>query len=506
MKIISIKKNIIANYIGQAYVMILGIVITPLYLKYMGAEQYGLIGFFIILQMWLNLLDAGLSSTLGREVAYARGAENGFLHFHKILKSFEAIFLFLAIINIIVIYNYNNVIATNWLNSTTLDIKTISYCIFLMGIMISLRWFVTLYKSGLNGFEDQVWINKINILFSSFKYIGSLLIIIFISSNIEVFFKYQFMIGAIELIIYTARFYFNLKKKDVPRDIFGFNWRILRKILPFSTSIAYTTILWTIIMQLDKLVLSGILSLSNYGYFSIVVLVASSIIALSTPIFLAVIPKMTKLFSENKLVELIDMYKTMTLFTTWIIMSISLTIFSFSKEIMYILTGDISAAIWSSDILSWYVLGYGIYVLGSFQYYLQNIFGNLKLYNKGLSIGTIFYVPVMFFISKNYEVVDLAIFWFIFTIIWFVVFTSIVHNKFLPKFNFIWLKKDILPLIVTQIIITYLVHNLFVLNINEDISRLFLLAQIIAITLLTILLTSFSLKSIRLKYMQYLRE
>ena len=32
---------------------------TPLYIKYMGAEAYGLVGFFTMLQAWFGLLDMG---------------------------------------------------------------------------------------------------------------------------------------------------------------------------------------------------------------------------------------------------------------------------------------------------------------------------------------------------------------------------------------------------------------------------------------------------------------
>ena len=65
----SIKRNSIANYIGQSYTILIGIVITPLYLQYLGAEAYGLVGFFALMQAWMSLLDMGLSPTLGRQVA-----------------------------------------------------------------------------------------------------------------------------------------------------------------------------------------------------------------------------------------------------------------------------------------------------------------------------------------------------------------------------------------------------------------------------------------------------
>jgi hypothetical protein len=42
----SLKRNILASYASQIYVTLVGILVLPLYLKYMGAEAYGLVGFF----------------------------------------------------------------------------------------------------------------------------------------------------------------------------------------------------------------------------------------------------------------------------------------------------------------------------------------------------------------------------------------------------------------------------------------------------------------------------
>jgi O-antigen/teichoic acid export membrane protein len=64
-----LKKNILANYASQIYVTLIGIFMVPLYIKYMGAEAYGLVGFFAMLQAWFNLLDMGLTPTTARETA-----------------------------------------------------------------------------------------------------------------------------------------------------------------------------------------------------------------------------------------------------------------------------------------------------------------------------------------------------------------------------------------------------------------------------------------------------
>ncbi len=65
-KKVSLKKNTSANYVGQFYNIFIGIAILPAYMSYLGAEAFGLIGFFTMLSAWMMLLDVGLSSVISR--------------------------------------------------------------------------------------------------------------------------------------------------------------------------------------------------------------------------------------------------------------------------------------------------------------------------------------------------------------------------------------------------------------------------------------------------------
>lgn len=66
----SLKSSIAANYASQLYTTLIGIVLVPLYLRYMGSEAYGLIGFFAMLQAWFNLNPA-VDACKARQVAVA---------------------------------------------------------------------------------------------------------------------------------------------------------------------------------------------------------------------------------------------------------------------------------------------------------------------------------------------------------------------------------------------------------------------------------------------------
>ena len=68
-----LKRNLIANYIGQGWRFLISLAFVPLYIKYLGIEAYGLIGIFAMLQAWLGLLDMGMKPALGREIDIKQG-------------------------------------------------------------------------------------------------------------------------------------------------------------------------------------------------------------------------------------------------------------------------------------------------------------------------------------------------------------------------------------------------------------------------------------------------
>ena len=69
-----VRSNIVANIAGQAWAVVLALVCTPFYIRFLGVEAYGLIAFFVTLQTLLQLLDLGLGVTLNRELARSRQA------------------------------------------------------------------------------------------------------------------------------------------------------------------------------------------------------------------------------------------------------------------------------------------------------------------------------------------------------------------------------------------------------------------------------------------------
>jgi O-antigen/teichoic acid export membrane protein len=454
----SLGWNTSANYIGRGYTILIGIVILPIYLQYLGAEAFGLIGFFTVLQMWMQLLDMGISPVLSRQAASARGEKITFLELIKLVRSFELIIFVLALIAILTITTSSDWIANNWLNVTSLTLSEVEISIVLMGIMIGLRLFVSLYRSGIQGLENQVWLNIANILLVTIKYLGALLLLQFVTQDFVHFFFYQLAVGVVELIVMAVMFYRFIPSKD--RVGIGFFWDTIKPTLPFAGGIAYSAGIWVLITQLDKAILSNILPLSEYGYFSLVVIVAAGVSQIASPISQAILPRMTYLLSQGKEQDMLSLYKQSTQIMAVIMLPLTGMIALYSTELLYAWTGDRKAAEWAGPILFWFVLGNGILAISAFQYYLQFAHGKLKMHVIYNTISASIQIPLIVYVAFEYGVLGVALVWFSIRLISFIVWTPIVHARFAPGIHWSWLSKDIAPILFSTVVLLFIIDSI----------------------------------------------
>ena len=484
----SVRRNTIANYTGQGYIILIGIIVTPLYLQYLGAEAYGLVGFFALMQAWMTLLDLGLSPTLGRQVALARGREGGFEFFKCLLRSFEWIFLGLAVLIAFGVFVSAEWISTVWVKAETIDREVLIYTISLMGLLIAFRWFAGLYRSGINGLEDQVWLNGANIILATLKFVGALVLLAFITQNVTHFFEYQLFVGVVEVAVLAIRFYRRMPETKIRVALISFDWFAVKSVAPYAMGIAYTAGLWILVTQTDKLILSGVLSLSEYGYFSLVALLAGGITALSGPISQAIMPRMTLLLSQGRQDEMLDIYRRASEIVTLISFSVAVMIGLFAEMLIYAWTGDREAADWGADILIWFALGNGVLSIAAFQYYLQTAFGQLKLHVVGTTISGIIQIPVIYCVAIYYGALGVSVAWFLLRVILFFIWSPLVHHRFVPGFHLNWITKNIFPVLFGVIASASLLYSQISLNMGEN--RMLLVVQMVLIGLAVLVLSA----------------
>ena len=283
----ALKKNIMAGYVSQMYITLIGVVMAPVFIKYMGAEAFGLVAFFTMLQAWFNLLDMGLTPTMTRETARFRGGSTDALAYRRLVRALECIFMLVALVGGMVLFSATDYLASDWLQATKLPIAEVETSLKLISIVISLRFMCGLYRGAISGAEQFVWLGFYNSVIATLRFVFVLPFFIFFGVTPTVFFGYQLGVAVIELIVlvyYTYRLLpVVLKDEKLP-----VNMAHLRQALKFSLSVAFASSVGILVGNTDKFLLSKILTLADYGYFTLATLVASGVLVVSGPIAAAI--------------------------------------------------------------------------------------------------------------------------------------------------------------------------------------------------------------------------
>ncbi|OGT39878.1 MAG: hypothetical protein A3E81_01795 [Gammaproteobacteria bacterium RIFCSPHIGHO2_12_FULL_36_30] len=458
----SFKKNIFANYCGHFYTLFVCITIVPLYLQYLGAAAFGLISIYVMLQSWLSLLNIGLTPAMSREVTCLRDRKNGFFKIKKLLRSLEIIFLFINLLIMLGVALCSYWITHHWLKVQNLSYIEVIHCVMLMGVMVSFRFFADLYRAGIMGLEQQVWLNGVGIILTTLRYCGAYILLRWVTRTPVHFFEYQLLIAVIEPILLGLKCY-NIIPTSV-NYLLGFtiSWDLIRKIFPFACSLFYTAFLWILLSQSDKLILSHVLSLTNYGYFGLVTIISGGILQFSMPINLALLPRMTRLLSQGKKEEMLQLYRNVTQIVVVIMLPLIGIIAIFSTHVIYIWTGNKIAANWAGPILFWYSLGNGFFAISFFPFYLQYVHGKLKLQVIIDTLFTLISFPLIVFFAYHYGAKGTAIIWFITRSILFLIWAPIVHYKYAPGLHWKWLMKDIFPIAATTLVVLCFIKKIHV--------------------------------------------
>jgi O-antigen/teichoic acid export membrane protein len=192
-----LKKNIVANFTGNIWQTLIGLLFIPLYIKFMGVESYGLIGIFATLQAMFGLLDMGLSGTLNREMARLSVLPDKEQEMRNLVRTLEVIFWSVAIFIGISVIAISPFIAHHWVKAGQLPSKTIGQALLIMGLAMAFQWPAGFYSGGLMGLQRQVLLNVINVSMSTLRGAGAVLILWLISPTIQAFFSWQIIISII---------------------------------------------------------------------------------------------------------------------------------------------------------------------------------------------------------------------------------------------------------------------------------------------------------------------
>jgi O-antigen/teichoic acid export membrane protein len=452
-----LKKNILANLLGKSWTALITIAFIPLYIKFIGIEGYGLVSFYASFQSIFTIVDMGLSSTLNRELAQLSIQEDKSQESRNLVRSLEIIYWIISILISLIMIKLAPFIVEQWIKPEIISTDLVHTSIILMGFSIAFRFPFSLYQGGLLGLQKQVLFNIINSLMESLKVIGVIFILWLISPTIQAFFLWQMLLCFSQTII-TRFFLWKSLPKGEHRS--HFQLKLISKIWRIAAGFAGFNTLVIILLQMDKVVLSKMLSLEQFGYYSLASTVAFATNVIVNPINTAIFPHFSRLIAQNDQIGLSNSYNNVSQTVSVLTLPLAFVLALFSQEILALWTNNIFLAGQTYLLLSFLSIGSGLNSLVHVPYTLQFAHGKMKLVICANLIGIIVLLPLLIALTKAYGALGASTVWTLLNVGYLFIVTQAIHKK-TPFMKRVKWYRDSIIFPVSGIIPTVLTMRLF---------------------------------------------
>jgi O-antigen/teichoic acid export membrane protein len=413
----------------------------PLYIKFLGVAGFGLIGFYATLQAALQVLDFGISPTMNRELARYSALPEKASEARDFVRTLEMGYWAIGLAIGGAIFAAAPLIAEYWIKSDAISAIVIEQVVRLMAGVAALQWPLSFYQGGLMGLQRQTLLNSIKIPISTASNGGAALLLWLVSPTVTTFFAWQAVASALQVALLAIFLWRSLPTSErAPR----FNQYLLRNIWRFAAGMSGITLSALILTQLDKVILSKLLSLEMFGYYTLAGVVSTGLSGLLIgPIFSALFPRFSALVAVGDRETLKGLYHRGTQLMATLILPVAAMLALFSEDILSLWTGNANAVLYASPIVSLLVIGTALNGLMNLPYALQLAHGwtSIGLYITSFLIITL--VPAMIFMTKIYGVVGAASVWVVLNSLYMLVGVPLTHRRLLKGEMWRWFFEDV---------------------------------------------------------------
>jgi O-antigen/teichoic acid export membrane protein len=446
----TVKKNVIANYLGQGWSALMGLACIPLYIRYLGVESYGLIGIFALLQAWLMLLDMGMTPTLSREMARLTGGAHEAQSIRDLLRSIEIICFGIAVVIALGIWAASGWLASDWLRTEKLPVGVIAQAFTIMGVVTALRFIENIYRSSIMGLQRQVMLNIVLSIMATLRGLGAVGILIWVSPTIEAFFVWQGILSIITVGLFAAVLYHTL---PVAEHTARFSLTALKGIRQFAVGMMTITFLSLLLTQVDKILLSRLLTLEAFGYYALAGTVANALYMLTGPVIAAFYPHFTELVARADEAALIVAYHKGAQLVTVLMGTAAIVLIVFGDIVMLLWTANPALARQVAPLVAVLSLGTLLNGLLWIPYQTQLAYGWTSLTIKLAFFAVLVIVPAILWVTPKYGAIGAAWIWVGLEAGYVPMAIHFMHRRLLPAEKWRWYRQDVaLPLIAGSVV------------------------------------------------------
>ena len=438
-----LARNMAAGMANSVVLVLVNLVALPFYLRFLGMEAYGLIGFYATLQAVLQVLDFGLAPTVSREIAH--GAETGQQRRSaSLLRTLGVVYIGIALLIAVLVALASPWIGAHWLQAKALPEAVVAQAVALMGVNLACRWPISLYHGALIGAHRLALSAATSMTINILAAATTIAVLAFGARSIQAFFVVQAAFGLLQAIVLRVLARRSVGERDAPCDFAG-----LRRVLHFSawmSGIAITSLVFT---QLDKVLLSRLIDLESFGHYMLAALLVSGLAVLTVPAFNVIYPKFTTLHARGDDAGLAKFYSDTSRMFAAAVFSLALALALHVQAIVTLWTGRADVALRVAPLVALLAVGSALNGLMYFPYALQLAMGRPRIpfaINVALLVLAL---PTIVWLALHRGAIGGALSWAMLGVVYVFVGTIVTGRRVAGFAGPGWLARDIaIPLVL----------------------------------------------------------
>lgn len=437
----TIRRSVIAHFSARAWLAIAAVVCVPVYIRLLGVEAWGLAGFFASLLLWMSLLDGGLGQAVGRQMALYTAGACPLEEVRAALRSVETLFLVVGALAAGALWLAAPTLATQWVQPVTLHADEVTTTIRLMAVVIALRFPEALYAGALVGLQRLVRLAVLNIALTTLRWGGAVAVLVWIGDTITAFFAWQLFASIVSVV--SLRIALRFAMPPAPATRAHLRAGTLARLWPYAGGVTLTTLLGLMLTQVDKLLLSRLLPLDQYGYYALAALVATGLMQVVAPLSEVMRARLTGLLAAGLPEPVTDTYHTAAQMASVLVTPAGLLLIVCAADVMQLWTGDAAVAAQAATLLSLLALGSLLNAYMYLPYALQLAAGWPGL-SARINLGAVaIAVPALLWAAPRYGAYGAAWVWVLINVGYMTAGIHLMHRRLLSPEKWRWYIADV---------------------------------------------------------------
>ncbi len=429
-----------ASLVGTGVTALVQLILIPVFVRLLGLEAYGLIGFYIALQGASQVLDLGLSPALSRELAGAQAHPESIASTRDLVRTVEVGYLVIGVGLGAALTGLAPWLTTHWFSGTALPSDTILLSLQLMGLLLMVQWPISLYQSALVGLEQLIGLNAINTVAALVINGGGVLFLMATTASLPRLLLWWVGANTVRTVVLALLVWRSLPLTDRKLRI---DPSRLRAIARYAGGMAIGSAAGLLLTQLDRVAVSRALPLADLGRYSLAanVVIALSLIALAT--YNALFPRLAALSELGEAGPVANHFHLTAQIVVVVVVPVGLVLSLFATDVFTLWTGDAAQAHRIAPAAALLAAGSVLNALSIAPYALQLAARWTRL-NAMLSLGLLVVaLPLWVWLPEIAGLAGAAAVWLVVNALGLGVQSFATFRRLLPNERGRWFREDV---------------------------------------------------------------